>query len=90
MVNQAQQDIAMAAGCICLNNTPVFNPDIKGSFSTVLFPEKLVNVGKAVPGTGRAIAKTGLALARLGIDVLLNGKVGDETISDVSIPLAEL
>jgi sugar/nucleoside kinase (ribokinase family) len=83
MMNKAEQHKAMVAGHICLDITPVFNPDMKGSFSTILSPGKLVNVGKAVLSTGGAVANTGLALARLGVDVLLNGKVGDDEIGDV-------
>ncbi|MBN2514211.1 MAG: carbohydrate kinase family protein [Sedimentisphaerales bacterium] len=82
-MKQTERNKAMVAGHICLDITPVFNPNIKGSFSTILSPGKLVNVGKAVLSTGGAVANTGLALAKLGIDVLLNGKVGDDEIGDV-------
>ena len=69
---------AMVAGHICLDITPVFNPDNKGSFSEIFSPGKLINVGEAVLSTGGAVANTGQAMAKLGVDVLLNGKVGDD------------
>ena len=71
---------AMVAGHICLDITPVFNPNNKGSFSDMFSPGKLINVGKAVLSTGGAVANTGQAMAKLGVDVLLNGKVGDDAI----------
>lgn len=71
---------AMVAGHICLDITPAFNPDNKGSFSDVFSPGKLINVGEAVLSTGGAVANTGLAIKKLGVDVLLNGKVGEDEI----------
>lgn len=73
----------MAAGHICLDITPVFSPDNKGTFSDIFSPGKLINVGDAVLSTGGAVANTGLAMARLGVDVLLNGKVGDDAIGEL-------
>lgn len=70
----------MVAGHICLDITPVFSPDNKGGFSEIFSPGKLINVGQAVFGTGGTVANTGQAMVRLGVDVLLNGKVGDDAI----------
>jgi len=55
---------AMIAGHICLNITPVFNPDNKGSFSEIFSPGKIINVGQAVLSTGGAVANTGQAMAK--------------------------
>ena len=71
---------AMIAGHICLDITPVFNQDNKGSFSEIFSPGKLINIGRAVLSTGGAVANTGQAMAKLGADVLLNGKVADDMI----------
>ncbi len=73
----------MAAGHICLDITPVFSPDNKGSFNDLLSPGKLINVGRAILSTGGAVANTGLAMARLGAQVLLNGKIGDDEIGKI-------
>jgi sugar/nucleoside kinase (ribokinase family) len=71
---------AMVAGHICLDITPVFDPDNKGSFGEIFSPGKLINVGQAVLSTGGAVANTGRAMAKMGVNVLLNGKVGDDAI----------
>ena len=74
---------AMVAGHICLDITPLFNADNKGSFGDIFSPGRLINVGQAVLSTGGAVANTGLAMAKLGADVLLNGKIGDDEIGEI-------
>jgi sugar/nucleoside kinase (ribokinase family) len=68
----------MVAGHICLDITPSFSTQSGGSISDVLCPGKLVNVGEAVMSTGGAVPNTGLAMSRIGVDVMLNGKIGDD------------
>ena len=68
----------MVAGHICLDIAPRLPESLKGGFSKVFTPGKLINVGDAVISTGGAVSNTGLAMAKLGVDVLLNGKVGDD------------
>ncbi len=73
----------MVAGHICLDITPVFNSESRGTFGEIFCPGKLINVGPAVFSTGGAVANTGLAMAKLGLDVRLNCKVGDDIIGDL-------
>lgn len=68
----------MVAGHICLDITPGFDRHIQGGFEQVFSPGKLINVDKAVIGTGGAVSNTGLAMSKLGLNVLFNGKVGDD------------
>jgi sugar/nucleoside kinase (ribokinase family) len=68
----------MVAGHICLDIVPRFPETLKGDFSQIFVPGKLLNVGKAAFCTGGAVSNTGLAMAKLGMDVLLNSKVGDD------------
>ena len=70
----------MIAGHICLDITPVFDANSQGGFGEIFSPGKLINVGPAVFSTGGAVANVGLTMSKLGIDVLLNGKVGDDEI----------
>ncbi len=68
----------MVAGHICLDITPVFNPDHKGNFGEIFAPGKLINVQEAAINTGGVVSNTGLAMAKLGMDVELNGKIGED------------
>lgn len=73
----------MAAGHICLDITPRFPAFEGNAFDHILVPGKLLNIGSCVLGTGGAVANTGLTMARLGVDVLLNGKVGDDEFGEI-------
>ena len=68
--------IAVAAGHICLDVTPVFPPEAAGRAGTWLQPGSLTQVGRAELHTGGAVANTGLAMRRFGVEVRLLGKVG--------------
>lgn len=70
----------IVAGHICLDMAPKFPETLKGGLSQVLVPGKLVNVGNMVLCTGGAVSNAGLAMAKLGMDVMLNGKVGDDQL----------
>ena len=68
----------MVAGHICLDIAPRIPQSLTGGFAENFVPGKLINVDEVVLGTGGAVSNTGLAMARLGVDVLLNGKVGND------------
>ncbi len=73
----------MVAGHICLDITPGFDQGIKGGFDQIFRPGKLINVNEAVIGTGGAVSNTGLAMSKLGLNVMLNGKVGDDAFGSI-------
>ncbi len=73
----------MSAGHICLDITPSFSSSTSGDLSDILRPGKLVNVGNAVLSTGGSVANTGIAMSKTGVDVLLNGKVGDDAFGEI-------
>lgn len=73
----------MVAGHICLDLTPEFDQSLKGNFDEIFSPGKLINVEEVVIGTGGAVSNTGLAMAKLGIEVVLNGKVGDDDFGKI-------
>jgi sugar/nucleoside kinase (ribokinase family) len=67
----------VVAGHICLDIIPSFGGGAR-SWSEILVPGKLVDVGAAVMATGGPVSNTGLALHRLGFPARLMGKVGDD------------
>ena len=69
---------AIAAGHICLDITPLFPGDKKGTPAELLLPGKLLRMDGVDVHTGGSVANTGLAMAFLGADVRLMGKVGDD------------
>lgn len=73
----------MVAGHLCLDITPKFSSGEKLNISDVFSPGKLTNVQEAVLSAGGPVPNTGLAMAKLGIDVVLNGKVGEDTFGNV-------
>ena len=73
----------MVAGHLCLDITPKFSAGEKLNISDVFSPGKLTNVEEAVLSAGGPVPNTGLAMAKLGIDVVLNGKVGEDTFGNV-------
>lgn len=73
----------MVAGHLCLDITPRFPDSMKSNVSEVFAPGRLTNVEDAVLSTGGAVSNTGLALAKLGVDVVLNGKVGEDAFGDI-------
>jgi len=73
----------MVAGHLCLDITPRFPDSMKSNVSEVFAPGRLTNVEDAVLSTGGAVSNTGLALAKLGVDVILNGKVGEDAFGDI-------
>jgi sugar/nucleoside kinase (ribokinase family) len=78
---------AMVAGHICLDITPRIPPALKGGFAENFIPGKLINVDEASLSTGGAVSNTGLAMAKLGIEVLLNGKVGNDAFGSIIMQL---
>lgn len=82
-MQQSNKIKAMVAGHICLDITPGFNANLKGSFDEIFAPGKLINVENVVIGTGGAVSNTGLAMSKLGIDVQLNGKIGDDQFGQI-------
>ncbi|MFI4912778.1 MAG: carbohydrate kinase family protein [Sedimentisphaeraceae bacterium JB056] len=73
----ARNNKIMVAGHICLDITPSFK-NYSGNINDILCPGKLVNVEDAVLSTGGAVSNTGMAMGKIGIDVMLNGKIGDD------------
>lgn len=70
----------IAAGHICIDITPIFSGDRHfQNVSDVLVPGKLIQMGMADVHTGGSVANTGLALKKLGADVLLMGKIGNDS-----------
>lgn len=73
----------VSAGHICLDITPVFDPNTSASLGELLSPGKLVHTGAAEVHTGGSVANTGLALKVLGADVSLAAKVGCDPFGDM-------
>jgi len=73
----------MVAGHLCLDITPRFPATANIKISEVFSPGKLTNVDAVVLSTGGAVSNTGLAMAKLGIEVVLNGKVGEDEIGNI-------
>jgi sugar/nucleoside kinase (ribokinase family) len=73
----------MVAGHLCLDITPKFSSGEKLNINDVFSPGKLTNVEEAVLSAGGPVPNTGLAMAKLGVDVVLNGKVGEDTFGNV-------
>ena len=78
----------LAAGHICLDITPVFNPEISYSaIEEALVPGNLVHVGSPDIHTGGSVANTGLTFKKLGADVRLLSKVGDDEFGHMVIDI---
>ncbi len=73
----------MVAGHLCLDITPRFAAGAKVDIGRVFSPGQLTNVGQAVLSAGGAVSNTGLAMAKLGLDVMLNGKVGEDAFGNI-------
>ena len=82
-MKEAKDKKAMVAGHICLDITPEMPVNLNGEFNDIFAPGKLINIGDATIGTGGAVSNTGLAMAKLGMDVVLNGKVGDDEFGNI-------
>ncbi len=73
----------MAAGHICLDITPKFPLNQEYDIKKLLRPGALIEMDEVVLGTGGAVSNTGLAMSKLGLEVLLNGKVGDDEFGGI-------
>jgi len=73
----------MVAGHLCLDIAPKFSDSAVLKVSEVFAPGHLTNVGDAILSTGGTVSNTGLALDRLGVDVVLNGKIGDDEFGNI-------
>ncbi len=73
----------MVAGHFCLDITPRFHGGRKFIFQDIFSPGKLTNVEDAVLSTGGPVSNTGMALAKLGVDVVLNGKIGQDYFGNI-------
>ncbi|MGC4020323.1 MAG: carbohydrate kinase family protein [Muricomes sp.] len=73
----------VVAGHVALDITPAFENASGQSFSDILKPGKLVNVGAAQINNGGAVSNTGLALHKLGADVTLLGKTGNDLFGEI-------
>jgi len=73
----------VAAGHMCLDIIPQIDAESleSGSFLT---PGRITEVGRAVLSGGGSVSNTGLALNRLGASVRLVGRVGDDTIGEIT------
>jgi sugar/nucleoside kinase (ribokinase family) len=73
----------MVAGHFCLDITPKFPVGEKLKISDIFSPGKLTNVEEAVLSAGGPVPNTGLAMAKLDVDVVLNGKVGEDAFGNI-------
>ena len=73
----------MVAGHICLDITPKFPDTTKPILTEIFKPGKLTNVGDAVLSLGGPVPNTGMAMAKIGADVLLNGKVSNDSFGQI-------
>jgi len=75
---------AVVAGHICLDIIPDLSRVASaGSFTALLRPGQLIEVGNAALSTGGPVSNTGLALHILGVRTQLMGKVGDDYLGQV-------
>lgn len=68
----------VSAGTLCLDITPVFDPEHPMELSQIFLPGKLRNVGPARMSAGGSISNTGLAFQYFGADVTVMAKAGDD------------
>ena len=73
----------MVAGHTCLDITPKFPDTTKPILSEIFKPGKLTNVDNAILSLGGPVPNTGMAMAKIGADVLLNGKVSDDSFGKI-------
>nr|MBQ8252190.1 carbohydrate kinase family protein [Lachnospiraceae bacterium] len=78
---------AVVAGHICIDITPVFPGKIVSKAEVILQPGKLIHMDGVDIHTGGCVANTGLAMKILGNDVVLMGKVGDDSFGKVILEI---
>lgn len=74
----------VVGGHLCVDITPQFFPNQRTDhIGSLLKPGKLLNVGNATTSVGGAVANTGLALQKFGSEVILLGKIADDSFGKV-------
>ena len=74
----------ISAGHICVDITPMFpSRETFSSLTEILVPGQLIQMDGVSVHTGGSVANTGLALKKLGCDVLLLGKIGDDSFGQM-------
>ena len=73
----------IVAGHICLDITPEYKGNKVTHIEDLLRPGKLINMSGCEISTGGVVANTGLALKILGSDVLLAGKIGNDSFGKI-------
>lgn len=74
----------VVCGHVCVDITPQFLPNQRASqIGDLLRPGKLLNVGSATISVGGAVANTGLALQKFGSEVILMGKIADDSFGNI-------
>jgi len=69
----------IVAGLICLDITPVFPSNEAVKLDQILVPGKLIQMGAADVHAGGCVANTGLAMKLFGAEVILVGRVGQDS-----------
>lgn len=74
----------VVCGHVCIDITPQFLPNQRAKqIGELLRPGKLLNVGSATVSVGGAVANTGLALLKFGNEVILMGKIADDSFGNI-------
>lgn len=66
----------LSAGHLCLDVIPSFYDVGASSYSEIMSPGKLVDIGPARTSTGGSVSNTGIALKKLGCKVCFSARVG--------------
>lgn len=74
----------VVCGHVCIDITPQFFSNHRAEqIGDLLRPGKLLNVGSATISVGGAVANTGLALQKFGSEVILMGKIADDSFGNI-------
>lgn len=79
----------VAAGHICLDLSPAFEPRRAQDAGTLFRPGRLINMDGVTVSTGGAVSNTGFALSRLGLRVLPAARIGDDPFGRLIADIAE-
>ena len=71
----------MVSGHLCIDIIPEINN--MQSYNNFIKPGSLNHVGPIQMKTGGVVSNTGIALKKMGMDVLLNGKIGDDHLGQI-------
>lgn len=82
-MNKQKQRVAMVAGHICLDITPLFDAADTFSLAETIIPGNMVPLSGVSISAGGAVANVGLAMTKLGQKAILGGMAGRDYFGDL-------